>query len=263
MIYSILLSCSVSKKTNLQSVGLNIIVDIEVDKLGDYYTISSNGSVNKYHAEKKLFTYSNSFEGVLAAVDVTNPHKLLLFYPEQQTILLLDNSLSQISKIVLKSTTYYSAVGMANDGNIWVYDSYLAKLKKIDSTGRELDESFPIGQYYPEDIVNSKIIDRGNYVIMADSKEGILLFNNMGYFDKKLLFQNVSKPTILKNTLYFFDIKNNCFISKKLDAFSNSDSLCFDNFNIHPKRVIFENSKFYLLENNKVSVFDGDYFSGK
>ncbi len=236
------------------------IIDIEVDKLGDYYTVDARGNILKYSNSVKVYSYSNFNAGNLAALDVSNPHKILLFYKEQQIIVLLDNSLSEIGTINLDNKSFFSAAGIANDGNIWLYDSYLYKLKKIDKSGQIIEESFPVGSINPEDIIDAKIIDRDNYVIIADKNKGILLFNNLGYFEKSLNVKNVSKPTIIKDKLYYYNPKENCFVSMQLNLFSEKNKLCFDSFNIKPQLVVHENERFYLLQDKKVLVYDRRYF---
>ena len=256
----ILAACNPVRDRSIKYHSKSEIVDLEVDKLGDYYTRDSEGVVVKYRDKKKIFTYSNYNLGALATIDVTNPHKILLFYKEQQVIVLLDNTLTEIGEILLDNNSFFSAIGLSNDGNIWVYDSFLSKLKKIGNSGKEIEESFPVSQINPENIVDSKIIDRGNYVIIADENKGVLLFNNMGFFDKLLQIKNITKPTIVKNTLYYFNQKQNCYISNKLDVFSKEEKLCFNKYKLYPKIIVFENSKFYMLVNNQVEIFTGDSF---
>ncbi len=251
-------SCATVK--NKSDLGIKKIVDIEVDKLGDYYTVDTRGNILKYSNSVKVYSYSNFNAGKLAALDVSNPHKILLFYKEQQIIVLLDNSLSEIGAINLDNKSFFSAAGMANDGNIWLYDSYLYKLKKIDKSGRIIDESFPTGSITPEDIIDAKIIDRDNYVIIADKNKGILLFNNLGYFEKSLNIKDVSKPTIIKDKLYYYNPKENCFVSMQLNLFAEKNKLCFDSFNLKSQLVIYENEKFYLLKDKEVLVYDKKYF---
>ena len=236
------------------------IIDFEVDKLGDFYTRDSDGVVVKYHNGTKTSTYSNYNLGELSTIDVTNPHKILLFYKEQQTIVLLDNSLTELGKILFDNKSYFSAIGFANDGNIWLYDSFLSKLKKIDNTGKEIEESFPLSQINPENIIDAKIIDRGNYVIIADKDTGVLLFNNLGFFDKVLPVKYIAKPTIVKNKLYYYNRRENCYISKKIIGFIEEKKLCFDKYKLHPKLVIFENDKFYILENNSIKIYSVGHF---
>jgi len=250
----------ISKQQPVDKNNDSEIIDFEVDKLGDFYTRDSDGVVVKYHNGTKTSTYSNYNLGELSTIDVTNPHKILLFYKEQQTIVLLDNSLTELGKILFDNKSYFSAIGFANDGNIWLYDSFLSKLKKIDNTGKEIEESFPLSQINPENIIDAKIIDRGNYVIIADKDTGVLLFNNLGFFDKVLPVKDIAKPTIVKNKLYYYNRRENCYISKKIIGFIEEKKLCFDKYKLHPKLVIFENDKFYILENNSIKTYSVGHF---
>lgn len=248
-------SCAISKKS-IEKDGYNVseIIDLEVDKLGNYYTINSLGEISKYSSENKILSsYGNSNYGVLSTLDVTNPHKILVFYQEQQIILLLDNSLSEIGKIELDNNSEFTAVGYASDGNIWIYDTFLNRLKKINSYGESLEESLPSNTIVPNKIVGAKIIDRGNYVILVDEVEGILLFSNLGYFERTLRIFTPIKPKIINGYLYYFDKKTNTYLKYDIRLNEKAVVYSFDKLSTKPKLVIFENDYFYLLRNDKIN----------
>jgi len=248
-------SCFTNKKVTDGKEEVLQIVDLEVDKLGDYYTINNIGSIKKYQDAKLIYTYSNRSLGKLAMIDVSNPHKIILFYREQQVILLLDNSLSEIGRIELDNSSNIVAVGAASDGYLWVFDSFLLRLKKINSAGEYIEESFPSNTIIPEDIIDSKIIDRGNYVVIADKYKGILLYNNLGYYEKTLLIENPIKPSIIEGKLYYFNKKNNSYSNYDFYLKETTEVFNFDSTKYKPQIVIFENEKFYLLNKNKVIKF--------
>ena len=112
------------------------IAGAAMDNLDNLYIVSSNGQVRKFNSSGDstgLYNQVRNF-GQLSSIDVSNPLKLLLFYKDFSTIVTLDRYLSPISTIDLKRFSILQpvAVGLSYDNNIWVYDEYDHKLKKID-----------------------------------------------------------------------------------------------------------------------------------
>ena len=252
--------CLTSKVTDTND-KISQIINLEVDKLGNYYTIDVKDNIEKFTSNNTLlFSYSNSNYGSLAMLDVTNPHKLLLFYEEQQIIVILDNTLAEIGLLELKNTSHYTAAGFANDGNIWLYDSFLFKLIKIDNMGIEIDESFPINKISPQHIQGSKILDRGNYVFIIDQKKGVLIYNNMGYYEKLLPIVNILKPTIISNKIYYFNKQENLYQSYDLRFNETAVLYNLKRNQITPTLLIYKNNYFYYLENNFVNIINENEF---
>ncbi len=246
-------SCSTSGKNVLKPKKDTTIIDMEVDKLGNFYLVDSENNIQKFDKDQKLkFSYSNNQYGKPEMVDVINPHKILVFYKQQQTLVFLDNTLAEFSIITLDPNSFYSAAGMANDGNIWLFDSYYNKLLKIDFNGEKVDESFPYNNIDPDKIAYSKIIERENYVMIIEKDDDVYLFSNQAYFIKKIHLPGIIKPTILKNKIYYFNRINNTYSSYDLKYMEEAG--IYDFKDLKPSIVLYENDKFYILINNKVFI---------
>jgi len=249
-------NCIVNKSHGYSTSQDSLLIDLEVDKLGNYYTFDNFGEVKMYISNELTYSFSNSNYGTLAMIDVSNPHKILLFYREQQIIILLDNSLSKIGEINLDNNSYFTALGMSNDGNIWLYDSFLLRLKKIDKAGNSIDESFPANNIIPENIIDSKIIERENYVMVLDKKEGILLYNNMGVYERTLPILDIDKPTIIDGKVYYFNKRTNIYQDYDLRFNSITNHYNLSDLSIKPDRLIFADNMFYILENGKLDIIN-------
>ena len=69
------------------------------DKLGNIYQISDM-KITKYSSDLKPIQSNSIFSnGTISSFDSRNPLQLMLFYKQQQEIILLDNTLSQTNKI--------------------------------------------------------------------------------------------------------------------------------------------------------------------
>ncbi len=264
-------SCYSSKNLSIHEKGETEIVDFQVDKLGNYYTLSSEGVLNKYNdSQKSLYSYSNSIYGIATMVDASNPHKILLFFKNHQRIILLDNTLSEIGTLQLNSSTrwglseveettnqeeYFTAVGLSSDNNIWGYDSYTMRLKKLNDKGNTLEESLPITNINPKTIKKSKIYDFGQKLLINDEEKGILLFDNLGYYEKTIKLQNVNNPLLSKDNLIYFDDKDKMI--KAYDIRLNQDLTVFDNQKLNLENAttaLYRREKIYIVIGQKVKI---------
>ena len=127
--------------------------------------------------------------------------KLLLFYKEFSTVVILDRFLANQSTLDLKrfSILNPSAIGNSYDNNIWVYDEYDNKLKKIDEQGKKLLETADFRTVFDQSISPQKIINDNGLVYLADTANGIFVFDNYGSFKRKIAVKNFQTIAIANN----------------------------------------------------------------
>lgn len=70
--------------------------------------------------------------GQATLIDVSNPLKILLYYKDFATVVMLDRFLNSVNSIDLRkqNTLQAKAIGQSYDNKIWVYDEMENKLKK-------------------------------------------------------------------------------------------------------------------------------------
>lgn len=170
------------------------IADAAIDNLDNLYIISPGGEIKKFDAHgDSAGTYNQVRNfGKLYSLDVSNPLRLLLFYKDFSTVVLLDRFLADRSTIDLRRyhILQADAAGLSYDNHIWVFDGYENKLKKIDEQGNLLLETPDFRQVFPETIHPQKIISDNGLVYLADSASGIFVFDNYGSFKKKIPLRN-------------------------------------------------------------------------
>lgn len=207
----VLISC---KTQLIESTALQQDYDLQIknksfklDELGYLYVISEQNELIRYDANlKKEFAYSNDRLGAISSLDVNNPLKLLLFYENYQTIIVLDNLLGEVSRYNLFDLGYndINAVGISNDNNVWIYDPIDYKLKKIDSTGKLISESITLYNEGLEYIRPDYLVEKGNKVFLYDEGKGFYLFDNLGqYLHHVDLQDNSSYQVINQNNILF------------------------------------------------------------
>lgn len=129
--------------------------------------------------------YSNNYLGIPQFIYFQNPLQVLLFYPDFQTLVILDRSLTELNRILLVSYGLYhlNTIGYSPDKSIWYLDETSGRIKKINQSGNiELDIAIsPLsGSKKLRDIRARKneilfISDQNEYTLM--NSFGVILFS--------------------------------------------------------------------------------------
>lgn len=181
------------------------IADVAMDNLDNLYIVSSTGQIKKLNAAGDSVGIYNQVRnhGRLYSLDVSNPLKILLFYKDFSSIVILDRFLANQSTIDLKKYSILnpSAIGNSYDNKIWVYDDYDGKLKKIDEQGNKLLETSDFRTIFNQSISPQKIINDNGLVYLADTTNGVFVFDNYGSFKKKIPIKNWQTITVTNNAI--------------------------------------------------------------
>jgi hypothetical protein len=136
-------------------------------------------------------------------MDVTNPFKILLYYQEFNTIVMLDRLLSNINSIDLRKFNLFQVkcIGLAYDNNVWIYDELEGKLKKIADDGTLISETTDIRQLTDSVPDPDLLIDQGGLVYLYDSLKGAFIFDHYGGFQKVIPLQNWQHFSVIDKTI--------------------------------------------------------------
>jgi hypothetical protein len=141
--------------------------------------------------------------GTVYAIDVTNPMKVLLYYKDYSTIVMLDRYLNRINMIDLRKSGIFQAkaIGLSYDNNVWIFDEQSAKLKKIDENGRVLSETTDLRQVL--DIMPSPrtIIDSDGFVYVYDDTKGLYVFDYYGALKNTLPLTGITGLRVIGQTI--------------------------------------------------------------
>lgn len=115
------------------------VVDFFVDPVGKaYYLLADEQLVTDNPTGQNRFVFYDSSLGAPTSVDVTNPFAILLFYADYGTVVLLDRTLSEVSRLDLfagEAVLQPEALARAADDGLWVFDGWDYRLKLLDATG--------------------------------------------------------------------------------------------------------------------------------
>jgi hypothetical protein len=166
--------------------------DFTVDNLGNIFLLDSNNQLKKLSPAGDSIAIFNNVRnyGKLYSIDAGNPLKILLYYRDFGTIVVLDRLLNTRNTIDLRKQNIFQAKAICQsfDNAIWVYDEGEAKLKRIADDGNIIDQSGDFRLQLEEAPSPSFIEDHDRLVYLYDSSKGLLVFDYFGTLKNKLAF---------------------------------------------------------------------------
>jgi hypothetical protein len=180
-------------------------VDFNIDNLGNYYLLSKNNQLKKLTAKGDSVGVFNDVRryGKLFSIDVTNPLKVLLYYKNFSTIVVLDRFLNVVNTIDLRKQNVFQvkAIAQSYDNNIWVYDEQNNKLKKMGEDGKVLTETVDFRIIFDEVPAPVKIFDQDGFVYLYDPEKGIYVFDIYGTFKTKVSYLGLTDLNVFGKTM--------------------------------------------------------------
>jgi len=179
-----------------------------VDKLQQVYLVDDDNAVYKYSPDgKELFYYNNNTRGTLGYIDVTDPFNLLLFYPELQAIATLDRTLNETGVLPLFSAGIVNAtaIGLAIDNNVWVYDQANFQLKKVGQDGQVLLASDNLSAQLIQAPQATQLTAQNNMLYLNCPGQGIFVFDNFGQFHQLLPYEKVEEVQLLDGKVVMYE----------------------------------------------------------
>lgn len=164
------------------------------DNLGQVYVVTNANALVKYAPDGRLLArYTNNRLGAISAVDASNPLKILVWFADFRTAVLLDRSLTPLGELNLISAGFpeVRTVASSADGNLWLYDEIAFKLRKISPDGAQLFESQDLSQLLPERLNITCLRDDGARLLAADPVQGLISFDTYGQFLRVIPFTGI------------------------------------------------------------------------
>jgi len=195
------------------------IVDFTVDNLDNVYILNSRNQVKKYNANGDSVAIYNDIRkyGRATLIDVSNPLKVLLYYRDFATVVMLDRFLNVVNIVDLRKQNIFQAkvIAQSYDNKIWVFDEMENKLKKIDEDGKLLQETPDFRLFMDKTIVPVEVADENKYVYLYDSTAGVYVFDYFGTLNNVIMIHHWQNLKITGNyifgsrsdTLFRYDIK--------------------------------------------------------
>ena len=236
----------------IKSIPLNASL-LTSDRLGNCYAVNERQELLKINPKgETTYKFSNNTLGSIALADAGNPLKILLYYKEYSTIILLDNTLSQTGRINLLElgSNQVGAAGLALDNNIWIYDEVLFKLRKIDVNMNVLAESEDLNALLKQTIHANFLLEKDNFLYLNDPALGIFVFDAYGTYSKTIPLRGLTRFQKVQDQLVYF--KDGKFYAYHLLTFATEEIALPDKECIN---AVIEKDRLFILKKNQLDVY--------
>jgi hypothetical protein len=233
---------TISLKNNYQSVI--------ADELKNIYLWNDENLEKKDFVNHKEFIYNNISLGAIYLADVKNPMKILVYHADFNTIVTLDNTLSQngseinLADYNLENT---SLICRSYNNGIWCYDAVLFKLRRFDNLMNPTNEIENLQNIVTNTDSVFYLSEVNDYLYVQTPKE-VFVFDKYGSYIKSLPIVSDFKITVFEKGIFF--LKNN---SLNFYSFKNIDIVTVPVIiNDKPLDYTIADKTVYLLYNKKL-----------
>ncbi|MDI9256570.1 hypothetical protein [Flavobacterium sedimenticola] len=200
------------KTTALTAAAIEDKTYIGFDGLNNHYYIKNNIFIKQN--DNQQWEYKNVALGKISMVDFINPLKIVVFYEDFNTVILLDNQLNEIQRLNIfdiDSTIFVSKIGMASQNQFWVYNALTQQIMLFDylkntakNIGNPIQENI---KYTQSDFNYFYWIDEINNWYAIDLFGKVTLLANIPPFEKMQIVDNERILFVKDNTLYCLNNK--------------------------------------------------------
>ncbi len=154
-----------------------------VDDFENIYYTKGNTLYKKTHLQ--TYSYTNTQLGNVTSVDITNPLKVVLFYRDFNTVVILDNRLNELSDRINFNEVSYAKNAMfatvSSNNNLWLYslEDNIVSLWNYE-TKTTIFDSQPLPFYSTEFEATMQISTYEDCWLVSNT--GLLHFNEYGAF---------------------------------------------------------------------------------
>ena len=230
-----------TKFTN--SFPLDADIFVGIDDFENLYFIKDYSLFKK--SAQGTVNYTNLSLGKISSVDIHNPFKIVLFYKDYNSAIVLDNKLNELTdEIDFTGNTLFNNVQLvshSSENNLWLFaDDNKLHLYNFQNRSEKI-QTQPITFYQPDFLPKSLQSTFKNAWILGNT--GVIQINEYGNF------------------IHFYKNETIDFISPYLKGFifvEEKSFFYFENNNIVPVLIEFDHSlKNIYINNSSINIFDG------
>jgi len=153
--------------TKIDTITIDADSFVGFDGFHNYFYIKDNALYKT--ADNNQLQYQNVSLGTIAKVDILNPLKIIVFYEDFNTVIVLDNQLNEIQRVEfskLDNPIVASAIGIAGQNKLWFFNTLNQQIGLYDlntNTYQNLGMSIIDGlRFYQTDFNYFHWIDKQN-----------------------------------------------------------------------------------------------------
>jgi hypothetical protein len=219
---------------------------IGIDNLEHLYYVKNNTLYKK--TKTKNINYTNLHLGKIASVDITNPLKIVVFYKDFNSVIILDDNLNELSTNIDFNSLFFKNihyVGTATNSGLWLYSQDDNTITLFDFLTKKITLTKQI-----ESDFRFKFASSNYHNLWLFSEAKVLNYNVYGSFIQQKFVDNINMAFAYKNG-FIYKHKNKLF-------------LALDNNSINP--ITLKNEliiKDFYINNKMLYFFDGNFIYSK
>ena len=216
---------------------------VGIDKFNNIYYINQS-TIFKKTPENQTIAFQDVLLGEIESVDILNPNKISVFYKMANTVVILDNRMTEILRIDFNSISPFRNIGFSGtskDQSLWIYNMDTNQLELFDyRQNKSLFQTLPID----EEIIGLK--NNFNFCYLQTPSK-ILVYNIYGSFMAEIPLQDFKHLDLWKNTLILHQGSQLEFYNKdyKLEKTIDFDFKDYQN-------LLYTSENLYIYSNNKL-----------
>jgi hypothetical protein len=232
------------------------IAAFSVDNLDNIYILDNRNQLKKYNSNGDSVAVFNDVKkyGQVTYMDVSNPLKVLLYYQNFSTVVMLDRVLNIRNIVDLRKQNIFraKAIGQSYDNKIWVYDELEYKLKKLDEDGKLLQETPDFRLLLGQALTPQKIFDENKYVYLYDSTYGVYVFDYYGALKNNIMIQRWNNFKVAGK--FIFGSKSDTLFRYEISAFQYDDWKMPEQI-YRSRSFDFSASRLYALKKDGIEIY--------
>jgi hypothetical protein len=181
---------------------------MKMDNLGNSYVVNQKNELHKFAPNGRFIQFYNIVGlGNIGFVDVSNPMKVLVYYPRFTTIKILDVTLSDKGTVNLLAHGYdrINALCLSLDNHIWIYDEITFRLKKLNHNLEIIRQSEDLTTLLRMPVRPNFIMEKDNLLFVNDPEIGILVFDIYSTYIKTIPIKGLKEFQKSGDLLIYFD----------------------------------------------------------
>ncbi len=233
--------------------------NIEIDNLGNIYLVTTSNQIIKLNDKYDSVASFNDTKhfGNISLIDVSNPLKILVYYKDFSTIVVLDRFFNVINTVDLrkKNLSEVNIIASSYDNNIWLFDEVAYKLKKIDDFGTVLQETVDLRMLFDFDkyVPMSYLKDIDRKLFLYNQQLGLIVLDYYGALKNKYSIPGLSSTHFHQQEFIGVDAKKN--ISTYDLKLLKTNKLKTNIKTSYFTKLIYSSSRLYALTTNSLIIY--------
>jgi hypothetical protein len=177
------------------------------DNFGNTYLVKGD-EIRKYNPNGDLLKiYSNKNLGKITSIDASNPLRLLVFYKDFSSIVILDDLLSQNSDIINLmdlNLEQSDLVCTSFNNGMWFFDRQNTNLIRLNDNLQTAVNTGNLNRLLGSDLKPNFILEYDGMVYLNNPTEGILVFDIYGTYSKTIAIKGLQHFQVKEQGLIYF-----------------------------------------------------------